>query len=122
MTDRLLLVARYCALLQESGLSDANPARAALADLLDEYLDGGDLDEAAAGAALARIEAQAAHPALLAQAAAAGVVRKARVLPSPPEVRLVVRQLRAAHAGAATQASSSADNTSSTTSPVTRQA
>ena len=94
MQERLARLCRYRALVRGSGKPVSQPAFEALCVVFEQFLDGEDWQEELVAHLLGECESHAEHEDEWAQSLASAPARKARVVPSPPQVRFVLERLR----------------------------
>lgn len=97
MLVSLMKAARYAAHIAGVGLVETSPALTALVAHLHAYLDGDEMDAGLVQELVSTLGSESVRPDLWEAAAGGpGLVRAARVVPSPPDVEFVVRQLEQA--------------------------
>ena len=94
--DRLLHATRYTSLVYKASLRDSSQALRQLIQHLEHYLEGEDFPENGVIASLDSLAHQISHATLWDQAAQGVVVRKQQDVPTPHEVKIMLRKLRAA--------------------------
>ena len=95
LQTRLMRVARYADLLGREGLVDSSGPLGAIVGTLEAFMEGEELAEQDLLLALDALAATPSHPGQWqASALEVGVVRRARALPTPPQVAFVLRKAK----------------------------
>ena len=91
----LMRIARYSDLLVRQGQAEPSVRLSLLVDALEAYLDGGPFPEQEVFSTIEDLDARAAQPSVWQSTERQmGPVRRARAIPTPPEVAFVVRKTK----------------------------